>query len=130
MDCAYIGDSIAVGLQQLDNDCAIYARVGASSEFITRRYRNADAEDYVVISMGSNDPNNPNLLRNAERLRREITARKVIWILPYNRVAAGDITIVARQFRDSVMDLRPVPTRDGVHPNYRQVSRQIQRIAN
>lgn len=126
MDCAYIGDSIAVGLQQLDNDCAIYARVGASSEFITRRYRNADAEDYVVISMGSNDPGNPRLIENAERLRRNISARKVIWILPYNRVAAGDIAIVARQFRDSVVDLRPIPSRDGLHPDYRRTQRAIQ----
>ena len=94
MDCAYIGDSIAVGLEQLDTNCAIYARVGASSEFIARQYRNADAEDYVVISMGSNDPNNPRLLQNAERLRRTITARRVVWILPYNRTAAGDISIV------------------------------------
>jgi hypothetical protein len=125
MDCAYIGDSIAVGLEQLDTNCALYARVGASSEFITRNYRNADAEDYVVISMGSNDPNNPQLLENAERLRRSITARKVIWILPYNRVAAGDIAIVAREFRDSVVDLRPIPSRDGLHPDYRRVNRAI-----
>ena len=82
MDCAYIGDSIAVGLEQLDTKCAVYARVGASSEFITRQYRNADAEDYVVISMGSNDPGNPQLIENAERLRRNISARRVIWILP------------------------------------------------
>jgi hypothetical protein len=125
MDCAYIGDSIAVGLEQLDTNCAVYARVGASSEFITRRYRNVDADDYVVISMGSNDPNNPRLLENAARLRRTITARKVIWILPYNRVAAGVISIVAGRFRDSVVDLRPVPSRDAVHPNYRQVNRAI-----
>lgn len=126
MDCAYIGDSIAVGLEQLDTNCAVYARVGASSEFITRRYRNVDADDYVVISMGSNDPNNPRLLENAARLRRTITARKVIWILPYNRVAAGDISIVARRFRDSVVDLRPVPSRDGIHPDYRRTQRAIQ----
>lgn len=130
MDCAYIGDSIAVGLEQLDNDCAVYARVGASSEFITQRYSNADAEDYVVISMGSNDPNNPRLIRNAERLRRAITARRVVWILPYNRTASGSIAAVARRFRDTVVDLRPVPSRDGVHPNYRTVNRQIQRIVN
>lgn len=126
MDCAYIGDSIAVGLEQLDTKCAVYARVGASSEFITRQYRNADAEDYVVISMGSNDPGNPRLIENAERLRRNISARRVIWILPYNRVAAGDIEIVARQFRDSVVDLRPIPSRDGIHPNYRQAQRAVQ----
>lgn len=125
MDCAYIGDSIAVGLHRLDNDCAVYARSGASSEFITRRYQHADADDYVVISMGSNDPNNPNLLENAERLRRSITARKVIWILPYNRIAAGDIAIVAREFRDSVVDLRPIPSRDGLHPDYHRANRAV-----
>lgn len=130
MDCAYIGDSIAVGLEQLDTNCAVYARVGASSEFITQHYRNADAEDYVVISMGSNDPINPRLIQNAERLRREITAQRVVWILPYNRIAAGRISAVARRFRDSVVDLRPIPSRDGVHPNYRTVNRQIQRIVN
>ena len=125
IDCAYVGDSIAVGLHQLEPKCAVHARVGAGSEFITRHYSNVAAEDHVVISIGSNDPYNPLLLSNAEKLRKSIHAKTVIWILPYNRVAAGDIELVAREFGDRVVDLKPIPSRDGVHPAYKPAHKLV-----
>jgi hypothetical protein len=126
MDCAYIGDSIAVGLQQLDNECAIHARVGAGSGFITQRYTGNNSTDYVVISMGSNDPNNPALAENARALRRSLRAAVVIWILPYNRTAATRIQAVADNFGDSWIALKSFNSRDGVHPSYRPVANAIQ----
>lgn len=126
MDCAYIGDSIAVGLQQLDNECAIHARVGAGSGFITQRYSGNSSQDYVIISMGSNDPNNPSLAQNARTLRRSLRAAVVIWILPYNRNAATRLQAVAENFGDSWIGLKSFSTRDGVHPSYRPVAQAVQ----
>jgi hypothetical protein len=126
MDCAYIGDSIAVGLQQLDNECAIHARVGAGSGFITQRYSGNSSQDYVIISMGSNDPNNPSLVRNARALRRSLKAEVVIWIIPYNHTAARAIESVAKEFSDGWVALRYFPSRDNVHPQYRPVARSVQ----
>lgn len=128
IDCQYIGDSIAVGLQQLDHKCEIHAKVGASTDYIVKQYSKygPNARDYVVISMGSNGPYNPSNLANARKLRRNIEAAVIVWILPYNPVAAGDIKLVAREFGDSYVELKSYPTRDHIHPSYRPVAREIQ----
>lgn len=126
MDCAYIGDSIAVGLQQLDSHCEVHAKVGAGSGFIATHYARNDATDYVIISMGSNDPRNPRLAHNARQLRRSLKAEVVIWILPYNKEAAVTIESVAREFQDGWVSLKYFPSRDNVHPAYRPVARNIQ----
>lgn len=132
IDCQYIGDSIAVGLQQLDRKCEVHAKIGASANFIVKNYSKygQNARDYVVISIGSNDPYNPNNLANARKLRRSIEAEAVVWILPYNPVAAGDIKLVAREFGDSYIELNHYPSRDHVHPSYRPVAREIQETLN
>lgn len=124
-DCAYVGDSIAVGLQQLDRECAVYAKVGASTDYITKHYLNAQGATYTVVSMGSNFPQNPKNAANARKLRRGIQSDLVIWILPYNRTAAEAIRLVAREFGDAVVDLHGIPSKDHVHPNYRRAMQHI-----
>ena len=128
IDCAYIGDSIAVGLHQLESRCVLHARVGAGSAFITRNFSGVDASEHVIISVGSNDPGNPALLENARKLRLSIHSKKVIWILPYNRVAASDIQLVAREFKDAVIDIAPIPSRDGLHPEYKQAHAMVEKV--
>jgi len=126
MDCVYIGDSIAVGLHQLDHQCEVRAKIGANSDFITRHFSNAKNKSYVIVSMGSNGPHNKNNLENARKLRRSITADFVIWILPYDRTAAAAIKSVAIQFQDGYVDLKPYKSKDGLHPAYKPVAKQIQ----
>lgn len=128
MSCVYVGDSIAVGLHHLETRCAVHAQVGAGSSLIVKKYKGADGLDHAVISMGSNDPGNPLLLANAESLRKSIHAKTVIWILPYNRTAAQAIEIVAHEFHDRTVDLKPFPTKDGVHPEYQIAHRKIRHI--
>jgi hypothetical protein len=128
MSCMYVGDIIAVGLHQLEPKCAVHAQVSASSALIVRKYKGADGSDHAVISMGSNDPGNPLLLSNAENLRRSIHAKTVIWILPYNRTAAQAIEIVAHEFHDRVVDLKPIPTKDGVYLAYENAHKKIQHV--
>lgn len=125
VDCTYVGDSIAVGLHMMDNRCAVHAKVGASERYIVQHFSGAKDQSYVIISMGSNDPMNPHNLEDARRFRKTIKADVVVWILPYNRVAAGDITLVAREFRDSYLDLAPIPTKDKVHPNYKIAHKRL-----
>jgi hypothetical protein len=129
-DCAYVGDSIAVGLQQLDPGCAVYAKVGASTDYIAKQYLNAQGANYTVVSMGSNFPLNSKNAANARKLRKSIKSDLVIWILPYNRVAAESIRIVAREFGDSYIDLQGIPSRDHVHPNYHRVNQRIDGALN
>lgn len=128
IDCAYIGDSIAVGLEQFDRRCELHARVGANANYITKKYSDKGGERYTVISMGSNNPHGRNNIRNARRLRASIDSCVVVWILPYDRTAARDISIVARQYGDKVVDLAPYRTFDGVHPSYVPVSNRVKQL--
>lgn len=122
IDCAYIGDGIAIELQKFEPTCGIYAKPGANSDYVLKHYSKIKSDWHVVISVGSIQPNNPNNFMNALLLRSSITARRVVWILPYNQRAALDIRRVANIFNDGMVDLKGqnVPTSDGVHPNYRR----------
>ena len=128
IDCAYIGDSIAVGLEQQDRRCELHARVGASSRFIVNNYTGRGGDDYTVISIGSNDSDPATVYRNASRLRATLNSRKVIWVLPYNREMANILIrlIHTRYSRDTYIDLSPFRSNDRVHPSsYRNVSERI-----
>lgn len=118
IDCAYIGDSIAVGLHQLDTKCAIHAKIGADTDYIVKHFIGKGGDAYTVISMGSNWPNNPHNYENAFKLRRSLKSKKVIWILPYNREAATAIKRVVEIYNDSFVDLSGISSKDRVHPDY------------
>ena len=130
MDCVYIGDSIAVGLQQREPSCGIYAKVGADTDFIVKKFSGTKAGGHAVISMGSNAPMNPRNYQNALKLRKSLDVGFVVWILPYNRQAAAAIRRVANQFPDAFVDLAAagIPSKDRVHPNYRKTSDIVQDI--
>ena len=104
-----LGDSIAVGLQ-----CEVtYAQVGIGSGAAAARWAGRDAD---VISLGSNDPLNPQLGANLERIRRGCKG-PVVWIVPRHRRAAAIVREVAARWRDRTLEFEPA--RDGVHPaNY------------
>lgn len=128
MDCVYIGDSIAVGLQQLEPNCGIYAKVGADTDFIVKHFSGTKAAGHAVITMGSNAPKNPHNYENALKLRKSLKVDFVVWVLPYDRTSAAAIRKVAQQFPDAIVDLHGIPSRDGVHPNYKKASDIVQDI--
>lgn len=101
-----LGDSIAVGLQCETS----YAEVGISSEAAAARWA---GKDFDVISLGSNDPLNPRLYRNLERIRMG-TENHVIWIVPMHPRAAAIVRELARKWGDRVVEFRA--GRDGIHP--------------
>lgn len=110
MDCAIIGDSIAVGVAQQRFNCTIDARVGLSSSAIAHIVGDAEV---TIISAGSNDPNNPKLITNLEAIRAKRTG-KVVWIIPVHPVAASSVLSVARKHQDSIVFFNP--GKDKVHP--------------
>lgn len=119
--CAFIGDSTAYGPALIYNRgaaerCLIVAREGASPQHIARSAIPAEAIGAAVIGTGSNDPASPSLASNLYQTRRRIAARRVLWLLPYDRRAAYTVRTVAVAFGDYVLDLSELPTRDGVHP--------------
>lgn len=124
IDCIAIGDSIAVGIGQAAH-CTINAKVGASSSYIAGHVISSNKK-VAVISAGSNDPNNPRLRTNLDRIRSKVAAKRIIWILPYDRKAAAAVKAVAVQHGDGYIDLSAFKTRDGVHPSsYSSVARKL-----
>lgn len=125
IDCLILGDSIAVGVGQNFPECQLVAKVGLSSSQVLASVKEV-SKDVVVVSVGSNDPQNPNLERNIRALRAKINAKYVIWLLPYDRSASETVFKVAGTNRDYTIDLRNFPTNDGVHPaNYKNIAKEL-----
>ena len=124
IDCAVIGDSIAVGLGPYFPVCETHGKIGATSGVIVGLTRDASV---AVISAGSNDPTNPSLLRNLRRIRAKISG-KVAWVLPIHPTARAAVLRVARENGDHTVSF--TPARDRVHPkSYRALARDLLKLA-
>jgi hypothetical protein len=108
--CAVVGDSIAVGAGQYMRTCKVNAKIGISSSAVIGRVD--PLADVNIVSAGSNDPANPDLRANLERIRSR--ARRVIWILPIETRARAEVQAVATAHGDPVVSF--APTGDHVHP--------------
>jgi hypothetical protein len=107
--CALVGDSIAVEAGQFLHGCRLNAKIGILSEAVIARVD--PFAEVNVVSAGSNDPDNPALRANLERIRAR--ARRTIWILPTIARARAAVQEVAARHGDDVVSFTP---RDGVHP--------------
>ena len=115
IECLILGDSIAVGVHKYRNECTVYAKSGINSTNYNKRYlqRNLNA-DTVVISLGSN-AKGIDTKDNLEKLRKEVTAKKVFWVLPANNEEARYIIeAIANEYGDTY--IRIPRTADRVHP--------------
>jgi hypothetical protein len=109
--CLIAGDSIALDVGRYAPNCALDARIGIGSAAIIARVRPATL---VVVSAGSNDPDNPRLVRNLEAMRARAGQGRVVWILPTHPRAAAAMLAVARQHGDAAVPF--AAARDNVHP--------------
>lgn len=119
--CLFLGDSIAADTAArlraaLQDRCAIVALKGASTPAITMM---APAAKFytAVLSSGSNDAATADLGMHLGRLRLSVSARYVLWILPYDRRAAQLVRWTAARHGDNVVDLAGLATRDRIHPS-------------
>lgn len=128
--CLFIGDSIALGSGKTYNNkyrqnCEIRAKIGASSTYIVKNFKpEASNYDFVVVSMGSNNPTDSRLSSDVKKILQNISANTIIWLLPYNNTASS---VVA-----SVAEGKPLPLKRyksdklGVHPAYSPLVRDIE----
>lgn len=128
MECLILGDSIAVGIAQ-HTPCVVMAQVGRTSSAQANMIVRRVSARHAIISLGSNDPFDPDLLRNLRRVRAGVDARFVTWIIPYHSHAGGAVRRVADAYGDGMVELRAFKTNDGVHPsNYRGVAQDAMRM--
>lgn len=129
MTCVIAGDSIAVGTGYAEGlktsrrpPCNVDAKIGIPSAQVIGRVH---AADLLVISAGSNDPDNPNLEKNLEEIRSKATGR-VLWIVPVPKRAAAIVRKVAAIHHDGTISF--APGRDGLHPHsYAPIIREVER---
>jgi len=121
LECLILGDSIAVGTQQVRHECAVIAKSGINSRNWVNR--NITSSPYrartVIVSLGSNDHAGINTEDELRTLRLMTEADRVYWILPAIKPAVQDIVRkVAQEYGDTVLPI-PELSADRVHPTTR-----------
>ena len=120
LECLILGDSIAVGTAKFREECVSYAKGGWNSLQYNRDFLDKASvpAQTVIISLGSNDHENIRTLWELQKLRRNIKASKVFWILPAIKPDVQEmIKIVAKDYGDTILPITRL-TKDGIHPSW------------
>jgi hypothetical protein len=85
--CLILGDSLALGIAVALNAsaghvCDFRARQGASTADIAKMYVAEQSYHLIIVSAGSNDRKNADLLNDLRTLRDRLAGRRVVWIYP------------------------------------------------
>ena len=120
LDCLIMGDSIAVGTQMFNKECAMIAKGGINSyQWVNK---NIDKAPYqaktVIISLGTNDHKYVKTEEELRTIRRLTNADRVYWILPAIKPDIQDIVKkIAVEFGDIVLPIKSLQP-DGIHPSW------------
>lgn len=116
IDCLILGDSIAVGTGMFRKECTTLAQTGITSKDFNKKYNKGSFEaSTIVISLGSNDSENIQTLKELFTLRQVVKAKKVYWILPANKESKReDVLMIADKFEDVAISF--TPSKDKIHP--------------
>lgn len=129
MSCMLIGDSIAVGTAFVMPQCQSIAQKGISSSRFVAELLKPVVSDTVIISLGSNDRQVD--LVSLKTVRSAVTAKKVIWLIPYGHSDRRNAIIkLASEHGDGTIDIVPFTGADKVHPTqegYKSIARDIQK---
>lgn len=119
--CYILGDSIAQGVSKYSERCNSSTRVGLNTQD-AKNYFTSKGQlyfDSLIISLGINDKGQPEKTwNNLVAIRSNVTAKKVIWILPNSRHPEQNSLVkqMASRYGDSYIDISPVISTDGIHP--------------
>lgn len=119
-ECYIMGDSIAQGLAINRKDCSSETQVGLNTKKAVQYWlgKGRMVKDKVVISLGIND-GNINTVDNLKRIRDNIRANQVIWILPPKQEKSNEVRKVATSYGDFVLNISSQIGKDNIHPTGR-----------
>ncbi len=118
LDCIILGDSIAAGMSQARPECEVVAVSGITSERFVQMFSGARHVQTAVISLGVNDGEGAATADNLSRLRGEVSADVVYWLLTGGNLRAREAVLsVARRFGDRLIDAAPLTGPDHIHPD-------------
>ena len=137
IDCLLLGDSIAVGLYHHVAPCESLSKSGWNTYQWNRDYLKYDlTAETVIISLGSNDHKGIKTQEELEKMRDNIKARRVFWILPKGNSPKGGlpiievqriIKVIAALHGDTVITITRAES-DGIHPSwagYKQIAKDV-----
>jgi hypothetical protein len=137
IDCLILGDSIAVGVSMYKQECRSLSKGGINSQQWNRKYQyeNLNAET-VLISLGSNDHKWVKTKQELVKIRHDIGAKRVYWVLPEGNLPASGVDIndvrrmvleVSEDYGDTVLPIMSL-SKDGIHPTgkgYKQLAEEF-----
>ena len=132
-ECLILGDSTGVGTARSINaryaqQCDVQATERATAAQILAWRRPAKRYGTSIFAIGSNDMAGQGLLNKLLKIRTSVSAKRVIWLLPYARAQAYTVSSVAATFGDETLDLMRFRSEDNVHPlSYRDVALRLLR---
>lgn len=124
LECAILGDSIAIGISIQLPKCYRQAIGGISSQKYEHYYTKRISANHVLISLGSNDLK-ITTIENLESIRSRVSEGKVTWILSYNNEWSRSVVKkIAKKYGDTLLEIKEVS--DRVHPT----TKEYKRLAN
>ena len=122
LDCLILGDSIAVGTANVRQECVSYSHGGWNSWQWNKKYLDRDRKDLsantVIISLGTNDHSGVNTFKELLRMRQNVQAGHVYWIMPPIKPEVQSIvSIIANNFGDTVIKTDRLQ-KDQIHPSW------------
>jgi lysophospholipase L1-like esterase len=133
LECLVLGDSLAVGVGQVRQECTTRAKSGINSyDYVNRHVWHTNGNDRaktIIISLGSNDTAKINTFEELDTLRQLVKADRVYWILPaIKEEKRKAVWAVADKYHDHVIETRNHElSPDRVHPTgkgYKTISNQ------
>ena len=125
LECLIMGDSLAVGVGQIRQECTTRAKSGINSyDYVNRHLWHTNGNNQaktIIISLGSNDTNKINTFEELDTLRQLVKADRVYWIVPaIKEDKRKAVWAVANKYHDHVIEARNHNlSPDGVHPTHK-----------
>jgi len=125
IECLIMGDSLAVGVGQIRQECTTRAKSGINSyDYVNRHIWHANGNNQaktIIISLGSNDTKNIKTFEELDTLRQLVKADRVYWIVPaIKEDKRKAVWAVANKYHDHVIEARNHElSTDKVHPTYK-----------
>lgn len=124
LECMIIGDSIGVGVSQVRKECHAIVKSGINSrDWNNQHLTKLQPSKTMIISLGANDYKGIDTDANIRKLREQVKAERVFWLLPSQTLKPEQVRFVkfvAQEYGDTVI---PRPEKDisadGVHPTYK-----------
>jgi lysophospholipase L1-like esterase len=133
LECLILGDSLAVGVGQIRQECTTRAKSGINSyDYVNRHIWHTNGNNQaktIIISLGSNDTKNIKTFEELDTLRQLVKADRVYWIVPaIKEDKRKAVWAVANKHHDHVIETRNHDlSPDRVHPTgkgYKTISNQ------